>query len=186
MTAQPQVCPLCDQGTLIPRTYGDDFKHHDGTIRVEGLEYCECDHCGADPVLKDQVRRNHRRIADAKRRADGLLSGEDILGIRARLELSQQEAAQLFGGGANAFSKYERGDVIQSVPMDRLLRLVAAHPELVDELCALAGIEAPASPDSRGYGRGTPIRLSGSGCCTARKTSPSVVVELAAWNREVA
>jgi len=89
--------------------------------------YC-CDTCGADPIFRDQIKRNHLKIADAKRVADGLLVGEEIRRIRMRLKLTQREAAEVFGGGANAFSKYERGDVVQSVAMDRLLRLIDRAP----------------------------------------------------------
>lgn len=57
---------------------------------------------------------------------------------RRTLGLSQEEAARLFGGGRNAFSKYERGEVAQSVAMDRLIRLCLSHPELVKELPSLS------------------------------------------------
>ena len=134
MTEKRVICPVCERGTLTQHTYSEDFKHNEGTVHVEGLEYCECDSCGADPVLKDQLRRNHKRVVDAKRAADGLLTGAEIRKLRERLGLTQKAASELFGGGANAFSKYERGDVVQSVPMDRLLRIVGHHPDLLAEL----------------------------------------------------
>ena len=103
---------------------------------VSGLEHYECTTCGADPAFPDQIRRNELIIADAKRRSHGLLTGAEIRELREELGLSQTEAADLFGGGANAFSKYERGEVIQSVPMDRLLRVVHAFPHLLGVLRA--------------------------------------------------
>lgn len=134
MNPETKICPVCEQGTLTPIRYADDFEHHNTTIHVEDLEAYQCDVCGADPVLEGQIRRNHARIADGKRHADGLLTGGEIRDIRTALGLSQQEAALLFGGGANAFSKYERGDVSQSIAMDRLLRMVGRHPQLLQEL----------------------------------------------------
>lgn len=134
MSKNPVICPMCEAGTLTPITYSDQFLLKGGELAVDGLEGYECPNCGADPILKDQIRRNHLRIMDARRRADGLLTGSEIRTIRHSLKLSQQEASDLFGGGVNAFSKYERGDVVQSVAMDRLLRLVAQHPELMPEL----------------------------------------------------
>ena len=136
------ICPVCEEGQLHETTFTDDFKHGDSTIHVEDLECFACDSCGADPVFKDQIRRNHLRVADAKRISDDLLTGEEIKRIRADLGLSQSDAALLFGGGANAFSKYERGDVIQSKPMDKLLRLASKFPLNVFELNKLAGIQA--------------------------------------------
>jgi HTH-type transcriptional regulator/antitoxin MqsA len=93
-------------------------------------------------MFPEQIRRNERRIRAGKQRADGLLSGTQIREAREQLGLSQQEAATLFGGGTNGFSKYERGETAQSVAMDRLLRLVMADPSKLDELRAMAGMAA--------------------------------------------
>lgn len=141
MTAKdPQLmCDVCGTGALLPTVYEDEFKHGGTTIRVGGLESYVCDQCGADPVHADQARRNHARIADARRRADGMLTGSDIRALRTRLALTQQDAAELFGGGANAFSKYERGDVVQSEAMDRLLKLTGLYPFLLATLREIIG-----------------------------------------------
>lgn len=61
------TCPVCEQGALTLETFADDFKHGAGTVRVSDLECCRCDHCGADPVLADQIARNHQRVASARR-----------------------------------------------------------------------------------------------------------------------
>jgi HTH-type transcriptional regulator/antitoxin MqsA len=121
-------------------TYSDTFQHNGGDLVVDKLEGYQCAHCDNDLVGPEQFRRNQLRIQDAKRLADGLLSGNQIREAREQLGLSQQEAANLFGGGTNGFSKYERGETAQSVAMDRLLRLVMADPSKLDELRAMAGM----------------------------------------------
>jgi HTH-type transcriptional regulator / antitoxin MqsA len=136
MTTEILICPVCEEGSLRESHYEGDFKHNGEIVHVTGLECYRCDSCGADPVFEHQIRRNHRKIADAKRGIDGLLTGDEIRAIREKLCLSQGDAAELFGGGANAFSKYERGDVLQSKAMDRLLRLVARYPFLIGSLRA--------------------------------------------------
>lgn len=141
MKPSPPICPVCEHGTLSAETYAEEFQRNGAMLRVEGLERCRCDACGADPVLTDQIRRNQVRICDEKRRADGYFTGEEIRDLRARFGLSQPDAAILFGGGSNAFSKYERGEVVQSLPMDRLLRCTAAFPLLIDYLRGLAGLD---------------------------------------------
>jgi len=140
MTSNSMICSSCEQGNLVPSVFADDFRHNDSSVHVEELECYVCDRCGADPVYSDQIRRNQLRIADAKRRADGLLTGGEIRSIRDYLGITQQEAATLFGGGANAFSKYERGDVLQSVAMDRLLKAAAFFPDLIEFLRLEAGM----------------------------------------------
>lgn len=122
------LCPVCGSESLTPGTHDLGLTSGDRKFLVSGLEHYDCATCGADPAFPDQIRRNDLKIADGKRRADGLLTGAEIREIREDLGLSQADAAALFGGGANAFSKYERGQVVQSVPMDRLLRVVRAYP----------------------------------------------------------
>jgi len=90
---------------------------------VDDLEYSLCNKCGADPVLVEQAKRNQVRFSDAKREIDGLLSSADIRKARRYLGLTQHAASSVFGGGLNAFSKYERGEVIQSKAMDKLIRV---------------------------------------------------------------
>jgi HTH-type transcriptional regulator/antitoxin MqsA len=131
---------VCGLAALKPATYSNTFKHNERDLVVEGLEGYDCASCNSEPIFPEQIRRNERKIREAKRLADGLLSGNQIREARERLGLSQQEAATIFGGGTNGFSKYERGETAQSVAMDRLLRLVIADPSKLDELRAMAGI----------------------------------------------
>jgi len=136
-------CNECGLGTLSPATWEGSFRHGDGSLTVSELECHRCSCCDADPVFAEQIRRNQARVADAKRAHDGMLTGAEIRALRERLGLSQQQAAVVFGGGANAFSKYERGDVIQSAAMDRLLQLAAAIPAAFENLCLQAGFTPP-------------------------------------------
>jgi HTH-type transcriptional regulator/antitoxin MqsA len=47
------------------------------------------------------------------------------------LNLTKKEAAIMFCGGTNAFSKYERGEVIQSKAMGKLMRLALEKQPIV-------------------------------------------------------
>jgi putative zinc finger/helix-turn-helix YgiT family protein len=143
MTDQANTCPDCETGQLGLEVYSDEIIHHGRPLVVEGLECWACDQCGAEIIRRDQIRHADKLIAEAKRKADGLLSGAEIRQIRKSLNLTQHEAATLFGGGANAFSKYERSEVIQSVAMDRLLRLAQWDHNCFDKLQEFAGMQAP-------------------------------------------
>ncbi|HET7370998.1 MAG TPA: type II toxin-antitoxin system MqsA family antitoxin [Gammaproteobacteria bacterium] len=159
MNKEIMICPACEEGRLTPARYSDDFHHNGRTVRVYDLEHYVCDQCDADPIFPDQIRRNQARIADAKRREDGMMTGAEIKALRDSFGLSQQEAAQLFGGGANAFSKYERGDVIQSGSMDRLLWLIASEPYLLDYLRIRTGRALPIQPQQI-YSEGKRISMN--------------------------
>lgn len=115
-------CPLCNTGKLDSFSEIEDVQYKDQSISVQ-VEYSCCDQCHQGIILPDQIKSNDRLLREAWRKADGFLTGDEIVALRQHLKLTQQQAAQMFGGGANAFSKYERGEVIQSEAMDKLMRL---------------------------------------------------------------
>lgn len=58
-----------------------------------------------------------------------------IAKVRKKLELDQRrQAAELFGGGINAFSHYENGKTRPPLALVKLFKLLDRHPELLDEL----------------------------------------------------
>jgi len=57
-----------------------------------------------------------------------------VAGVRKKLALDQREAAEIFGGGVNAFSRYETGKTKPPLALVKLLRVLDRHPELLDEL----------------------------------------------------
>lgn len=186
MSKQLMICPVCEEGHLHEDHFAGDFKHGNQTVHVDALECYRCDICGAAPVLEDQIRRNHLKVADAKRRMDGLLSGDEIKATREFLHLSQSEAAELFGGGANAFSKYERGDVLQSKPMDRLLRLTARFPFLLNALREECGLEPVAEYEEEAawFSDVNAARISVPGGMPASALRNAEVIDMMEWREE--
>jgi HTH-type transcriptional regulator/antitoxin MqsA len=130
-------CPACEVGTLHEHIGAQEYNYKDRTFSVEGNLFSRCDACGAEVVLPWQTKANDQLIRDFHREIDGLLTGPEIKAIRKKFSISQAEAAHLFGGGANAFSKYECSEVIQSVAMDRLLRLVSTLPWAFETLAKI-------------------------------------------------
>ena len=63
-----------------------------------------------------------------------------IRAIRERLNLTQEEAGKLLGGGARAFTKYESGSMRPRAAAISLLRVLEAHPEAA---WVLRGDDAP-------------------------------------------
>lgn len=57
-----------------------------------------------------------------------------ITSVRKKLALDQREAAEIFGGGVNAFSRYENGKSKPSVALVKLLQLLDRHPDLLAEI----------------------------------------------------
>ncbi len=57
-----------------------------------------------------------------------------IVKVRKKLDLDQREAAEIFGGGINAFSRYENGKTKPPLALVKLLKMLDRHPDLLNEV----------------------------------------------------
>ena len=81
------------------------------------LHYRLCNVCTSDFAGAKESKLNRRVLMAFRKRIDGLLKGAEITALRKQYQMTQGQAARLFGGGPVAFSKYENGDVAQSESM---------------------------------------------------------------------
>lgn len=106
------------------------YKGQSVTIDMPGW-YCdesgESIHTGEDMKVSDAALKALRNQVD-------LLKPQEVKRIRTKIGLTQREAGSIFGGGPNAFQKYEQGTVTVSKPMSNLLRVLEKHPEEIEEL----------------------------------------------------
>ncbi|MDO8596877.1 MAG: type II toxin-antitoxin system MqsA family antitoxin [Sulfuricaulis sp.] len=137
------ICPACEIGTLHEELGPKEYAY-EGQPFIVQTSYSTCPECGTEVVTPEQARINDRLIREKHKRIDGLLSAEEIKQLRLKFDLSQYDASFLFGGGLNAFSKYERLEVAQSVAMDRLMRIVDIVPGAFNALVHIANRAAPA------------------------------------------
>ena len=128
-----EACYTCDDGLLALCDFTSKLNYKDKTIEVT-RPCLVCNSCNGEFIPSFLMREGDKIVRDAKRKADGLYSKEEIKVVRDGLGLTQAEAAELFGGGKNAFSKYECGEVTQSVAMDKLLRICAANRSAFETL----------------------------------------------------
>lgn len=135
-------CSKCGSDAVRIESYSDTVDFRGFQLDVENLFRTACTSCGMNFESTLQTEQNSTTIRqayslerDRVRKRDGLLSGDEILAIRKSFSLNQREAALLFGGGSNAFNKYETGEVLQSTAMDRLLRISSCFGQpVVDTL----------------------------------------------------
>jgi HTH-type transcriptional regulator / antitoxin MqsA len=139
MSTNQVICRICGEGHLQPQ-FRKNCVEYKGTQTELDLAYSVCDACGSEQAASDQLRANKRAMMRFKKTVDGLLIGAEVRAIREVLRLSQAEAAQVFGGGPVAFSKYENDDVAQSEAMDKMIRLAAELPAAFAYLARDAGL----------------------------------------------
>lgn len=126
-------CPVCGKGQLKRGTRRMPYTYRGETIEVKQPgEWCDA--CGEGVLSPADMAVTRKARHDAIARAEGLLTSDEIRQVRTRLRLTQGQAAKLVGGGVNAFSRYERGETMQSRATDKLLRLLDKNPRLLKEV----------------------------------------------------
>lgn len=129
-----QVCLNCQTTDLSLATKNIEV-FSDGTTEVVPAVYGRhCQDCGAvmffgedDSGRQLDLTKNLPIQAIAKQ-------AEFVRDTRANFNLSQQEAEEIFGGAAGSFSKYECIEAIPPKALVHLLRILAKHPELLQEV----------------------------------------------------
>lgn len=134
------VCKYCKSSEVARLTESDVFSYKGSDLNVP-VEFSVCSGCGQEFITKEQIQNNDARLRDAKKKKDGLLTSVEIYNSRVKLGLTQDQAATVFGGGRNAFSKYERAEVSQSVAMDKLIKVCLRHPNVFNELLYDCGVK---------------------------------------------
>lgn len=137
-------CKVCKSQKVNTLTDYEEIAYKGSQLRVL-LEYSVCGLCEREFISKDQIANNEKIIRDAKKIHDGLFSSQEITEARTKLGLTQEQASLVFGGGRNAFSKYERGEVSQSVAMDKLIKQALKHPVVFNDLLESADVSINAS-----------------------------------------
>jgi len=126
-------CKLCQSENITDFVEVEGVTYKGSELQVS-IAYSVCNDCKREFISKPQILQNEAALRNAKKEFDGLLSSEEIVRARQELSLTQEEASRVFGGGRNAFSKYERGEVSQSVAMDKLIRICLNHRDVFQEL----------------------------------------------------
>ncbi len=132
-------CKICNSDRVLEFSDSEIIKYKGNDLSVI-VDYSECAECGREFITKDQILVNELRIREAKKKYDGLLSKDEIVIARKELNITQEEASRIFGGGRNAFSKYERGEVSQSVSMDKLIRICLEDRATFNKLAKESGV----------------------------------------------
>jgi HTH-type transcriptional regulator/antitoxin MqsA len=130
-------CPVCGAAELICDTRDLPYTYKGETTIIVAVTGDFCPAC-AESVLgaaeSDRVMREMR--AFSKQVNAAIVDPGFIANVRKKLALDQREAAEIFGGGINAFSRYENGKTKPSLALVKLLKVLDRHPDLLNEVKA--------------------------------------------------
>lgn len=136
------LCPVCRNGQLRAVKRMREFYPHGNLLEVK-LETSLCDSCGETTTKASQHRENLRLLAARKAQYGDVLMGEEILALRKRYGLTQQNASRIFGKGKIAFSRYETETSYPDETTTLLLTLAIEKPDVMKALADKAGVVLP-------------------------------------------
>ena len=94
-----------------------------------------CPACDEVLLNREQGDRYSELVGTFQRQVNAaFVDPHYITRVRRKLDLDQRQAAELFGGGVNAFSRYENGKTKPPLALVKLFKLLDRHPDLLDEL----------------------------------------------------
>ena len=163
-------CKLCKSTDVSTFTEKSTFTYKNKELSYD-MTYSICNNCDREFIDKNQIQQNEIQVREAKKKVDSLLSLDELFEMRNKFHLTQEVASKVFGGGPNAFSKYERGLVSQSAAMDRLIRVADAVPGVLNWLKEYSGINETKKTFKLAYSDSRPYQkkvTSNKGCSMTR------------------
>jgi len=128
-------CPICGAAGLIQDTRDLPYTYKGECTTIPAVTGEFCPAC-AESVLEDaESERVMREMGVFSRQVNAAIVDPDFIAkVRKKLSLDQREAADIFGGGVNAFSRYENGKTKPPLALVKLLKLLDRHPDLLEEV----------------------------------------------------
>jgi HTH-type transcriptional regulator/antitoxin MqsA len=133
--ASRQNCSACGGKKSMSRFEDERFViEHTGLRKaVDGLSGWRCASCD-EVVFDPESAQRYAAAGDELVLKSRKREQQELKRIRQKLGLTQQAAAEITGGGHNAFSRYERGTAQPMPAVVNLFKLLDRRPELLREI----------------------------------------------------
>ncbi len=130
-------CPVCGAAKLTCDTRDLRYTCKGETTVIAGVTADFCPACDESITDAAESERSMREMKAFNKQVNAaFVDPQFIVRVREKRNLDQREAAEIFGGGVNAFSRYENGRATPPLALVKLLRVLDRHPQLLDEVKA--------------------------------------------------
>ena len=103
-------CPLCAAAERMHDTRDLPYTYKGETTPIPAVTGDFCPACGEAILDAAESSRTSAAMLDFNKQVNAsIVDPGFIAGVRKKLALDQREAGEIFGGGVNAFSRYENG-----------------------------------------------------------------------------
>ena len=128
-------CPSCAAAKLVRETRNMPYTYKGESTTIAAVTGDFCPSCGEVVLnIAESVRTSAAMLQFNKQVNAAIVDPSFIATVRKKLKLDQREAAEIFGGGVNAFSRYEQGKTKPPLALVKLLKVLDHHPELLREV----------------------------------------------------
>jgi HTH-type transcriptional regulator / antitoxin MqsA len=130
-------CPVCAAAKLVHDTRDMPYTYKGESTMIPAVTGDFCPACGEVVLdMGESIRTSASMLAFNKQVNASIVNPDFIASVRKKLALDQREAAEIFGGGVNAFSRYENGKTKPPLALVKLLKVLDRHPDLLSEVRA--------------------------------------------------
>ncbi len=128
-------CPSCGAAELVHDTRDLSYTYKGESTTFAAVTGDFCPACGEVVFNRAHGDRYSALVGQFQRQVNAAFVDPGYIArVRKKLDLDQRQAAELFGGGVNAFSRYETGKTKPPLALVKLLRLLDRHPDLLQEI----------------------------------------------------
>jgi HTH-type transcriptional regulator/antitoxin MqsA len=130
-------CPVCGAAELVHDTRDVPYTYKGETTTIPAVSGDYCPACAEIILDKEESERFGLHVREFNKQVNAaIVDPRFIADVRKKLHLDQREAAEIFGGGINAFSRYENGKTKPPLALVKLLKVLDRHPDLLAEVRA--------------------------------------------------
>jgi HTH-type transcriptional regulator/antitoxin MqsA len=128
-------CPSCAAVELVYDTRDIPYTYKGESTLIPAVTGEFCPACDESILAVEESRRTMSLMLEFNKQVNASIVDPDfIANVRKKLALDQREAAEIFGGGVNAFSRYENGKTKPPLALVKLFKLLDRHPDLLSEV----------------------------------------------------
>lgn len=128
-------CPCCGAAELIHDTRDVSYTYKGESTTIPEVTGDFCPACSEIILDRFDSDRYGEAISAFKKQVNAAsVDPSFIATVRKKLDLDQRQAGELFGGGVNAFSRYETGKTKPPLALVKLLKVLERHPDLLNEV----------------------------------------------------
>ncbi|SLM30515.1 putative DNA-binding transcriptional regulator [Desulfamplus magnetovallimortis] len=128
-------CLSCSAAELLYDTRDILYTYKNESTVIPAVTGDFCPACGEAVLDPTESKRISMAMLEFNKQVNAsIVDPGFIANVRKKLSLDQRQAGEIFGGGINAFLRYENGRAKPPLALVKLLKVLDRHPELLNEV----------------------------------------------------